>query len=78
MLISSGRPPGGLDYRSDPEALTESFGPTLMAIAEAAGRDVRPPRSDDNPTTRRLGYAPMSLDDGLGLLITWLRRLGRL
>ena len=25
-----------LDYRSDPEALTAEFGPTLMAIAEAA------------------------------------------
>jgi dihydroflavonol-4-reductase len=67
-----------LDYRSDPEALTEAFGPTLMAIAAAAARDVRPPRSEDNPTNRRLGYAPMSLNDGLGLLIPWLRQLGRL
>jgi dihydroflavonol-4-reductase len=67
-----------LDYRSDPEALTEAFGPTLMAIAAAAARDVRPPRSEDNPTSRRLGYAPMSLNDGLGLLIPWLRQLGRL
>jgi dihydroflavonol-4-reductase len=67
-----------LDYRSDPEALTEAFGPTLMAIAGAAARDVRPPRSDDNPTNLRLGYAPMSLDDGLRLLIPWLRGLGRL
>jgi dihydroflavonol-4-reductase len=67
-----------LDYRSDPEALTAAFGPTLMAIAAAAARDVRPPRSADNPTSRRLGYSPMSLDDGLGLLIPWLRELGRL
>jgi dihydroflavonol-4-reductase len=67
-----------LDYRSDPEALTAAFGPTLMAIAAAAASDVRPPRSADNPTSRRLGYAPMSLDDGLGLLISWLRELGRL
>jgi nucleoside-diphosphate-sugar epimerase len=67
-----------LDYRSDPEALTEAVGPTLMAIAGAAARDVRPPRSDDNPTNLRLGYAPMSLDDGLRLLIPWLRGLGRL
>src|ERR1700730_16780907 len=27
-----------LDYRSDPEALTAEFGPTLMAIAEAAAK----------------------------------------
>jgi nucleoside-diphosphate-sugar epimerase len=58
--------------------LTAVFGPTLMAIAAAAASDVRPPRSADNPTSRQLGYAPMSLDDGLGLLIPWLRELGRL
>ena len=67
-----------LDYRSDPEALAATFGPTLMAIAAAAASEVRPPRSADNPTSRRLGYAPMSLDDGLRLLIPWLRDLGRL
>ena len=67
-----------LDHRSDPDALIAAFGPTLMAIAEAAARDVRPPRSEDNPTRRRLGYRPMGLDDGLRLLIAWLRGLGRL
>lgn len=67
-----------LDYRSDPEALTAAFGPTLMAIAEKAAGSVRPLRSSDNPTSRRLGYAPMSLDDGLRQLIPWLRELGRL
>jgi dihydroflavonol-4-reductase len=67
-----------LDYRSDPEALTAEFGPTLMAIAEAAAKDVRKPRSTDNLTARRLGYDPMSFDDGLRLLIPWLRELGRL
>jgi dihydroflavonol-4-reductase len=67
-----------LDYRSDPEALTAEFGPTLMAIAQAAARDVRKPRSKDNLTTKRLGYDPMSFDDGLRLLIPWLRELGRL
>ena len=67
-----------LDYRSDPPALTAEFGPTLMAIAEAAAKDVRKPRTGDNLTTRRLGYAPMSFDDGLRLLISWLRELGRL
>jgi dihydroflavonol-4-reductase len=67
-----------LDYRSDPQALTAEFGPTLMAIAEAAAKDVRKPRSGDNLTARRLGYDPMSFDDGLRLLIPWLRELGRL
>jgi dihydroflavonol-4-reductase len=67
-----------LDYRTDPEALTAEFGPTLMAIAEAAAKSVRKPRTDDNLTTRRLGYQPMSFDDGLRLLISWLRKLGKL
>jgi dihydroflavonol-4-reductase len=67
-----------LDYRTDPEALTAEFGPTLMAIAEAAAKSVRRPRTKDNLTTKRLGYQPMSFDDGLRLLITWLRELGRL
>src|ERR1700753_4240004 len=30
-----------LDYRSDPDALTAEFGPTLTAIAAAAAQDVR-------------------------------------
>jgi dihydroflavonol-4-reductase len=67
-----------LDYRCDPEALTLEFGPTLMAIAEAAAKDVRAPRPADNLTGRRLGYNPMSFDDGLRLLIPWLRKIGRL
>lgn len=67
-----------LDYRSDPEALTAEFGPTLMAIAEAAANQVRTPRPRDNLTSRRLNYQPMSFDDGLRLLIGWLRKLGRL
>jgi dihydroflavonol-4-reductase len=67
-----------LDYRTDPEALTAEFGPTLMAIAKAMAHSERKPRSKDNLTTRRLGYAPMSFDDGLRLLISWLRGLGKL
>ena len=67
-----------LDYRSDPEALTAAFGPTLMAIAEAAASREKAPRSPDNLTATRLGYHPMSLDEGLGLLIPWLRELGKI
>jgi dihydroflavonol-4-reductase len=58
--------------------LTAEFGPTLMAIAETAAKDVRTPRTADNLATRRLGYHPISFDDGLRLLIQWLRELGRL
>jgi dihydroflavonol-4-reductase len=67
-----------LDYRADPEGLTAEFGPTLMAIAEAAAKEDRKPRTEDNLTARRLDYQPMSFDDGLRLLITWLRELGKL
>jgi hypothetical protein len=67
-----------LDHRSDPAALTAAFGPTLMAIAEAAANEVRTPRSAVNPTSERLGYNPRSLDEGLGLLIPWLRELGKI
>lgn len=67
-----------LDYSAlSPEAAV-SFGPTLMAIAEAAASEVRPPRSADNLTSRRLGYKPMSFADGLRLFIPWLREVGRL
>lgn len=67
-----------LDYRSDPEGLTAEFGPTLMAIAEAGASEVRPPRAQPTPTTVKLGYDPMSFDDGIELLLPWLRELGRL
>lgn len=67
-----------LDFRTDPEKLTAEFGPTLMAIAEAAAKDVRKPRAADNLTVRRLGYEPISFDDGLRAYIPWLRAIGRL
>jgi dihydroflavonol-4-reductase len=60
------------------DEVTAVFGPTLVAIAEAAAKEVRAPRSAIDPTRRQLDYHPMSLDDGLGLLIPWLRNLGRL
>jgi nucleoside-diphosphate-sugar epimerase len=67
-----------LDHRTAPKEVVDRFGPTLYAIAEAAADQVRPARSADNPTHTDLGYDPMSLDDGLRLLIPWLRDLGRL
>jgi len=59
-----------LDHRTAPQEVLDMSGPTLYAIAEAA--------ADANPTHDQLGYDPMSLDEGLGLLIPWLRDLGRL
>jgi dihydroflavonol-4-reductase len=67
-----------LDHRTAPQAILDAFGPTLYEIAEAAATQDRVPRSDDNLTHDELGYEPMSLDEGLGLLIPWLRELGRL
>ena len=67
-----------LDHRTAPKEVIDTFGPTLYAIAEAAAETVRPARTKDNPTHDQLGYDPMSLDDGLRLLIPWLRELGRL
>ena len=67
-----------LDHRTAPKEVLDAFGPTLNAIAEAAANEIRPARTADNPTHDQLGYEPMSLDDGLGLLIPWLRGLGRL
>jgi dihydroflavonol-4-reductase len=67
-----------LDYRSDPENLTATFGPTLMAIAETAANEVRTPRLVPNPTSERLGYNPITLDQGLEMLVSWLRDLGKI
>ncbi|MEY2465443.1 MAG: hypothetical protein QOH64_3581, partial [Acidimicrobiaceae bacterium] len=67
-----------IDHRTAPQQVLDRFGPTLYAIADAAVNEDRTPRTDDNPTHHELGYDPMSLDDGLYLLISWLRELNRL
>lgn len=67
-----------LDCGEVPAELAEAFGPTLMAISAAAENEVRPSRPSDTPTSKRLGYHPMSLDDGLRQLVEWLRRVGKL
>jgi nucleoside-diphosphate-sugar epimerase len=67
-----------LDHRTAPQEVLDMSGPTLYAIAEAAADADRPLRTAANPTHDQLGYDPMSLDEGLGLLIPWLRDLGRL
>lgn len=75
----------GLDHQvvdvepSDDPELLEVFGPTLIAIAikAAAGSPAR--RSlEDSKTYKRLGYDPISLDQGLGSTLEWLREIGRI
>jgi dihydroflavonol-4-reductase len=75
----------GLDHRvvdvdpSDDPELAEVFGPTLVAIATkaAGGRPVRR-NLEDSKTYKRLGYDPISLDQGLTSTVGWLREIGRI
>jgi dihydroflavonol-4-reductase len=75
----------GLDHEvvdvepSDDPALAEVFGPTLVAIAEKAA-SARPDRRalEDSKTFKRLGYRPLSLDEGLTDTIAWFREIGKL
>jgi nucleoside-diphosphate-sugar epimerase len=74
----------GLDHRvediepSDDPALAEVFGPTLVAIAsrEASHRPARRALTESK-TYKRLGYDPISLDDGLSATTEWLRQIGK-
>jgi len=81
----------GVDHRvadiepSDDPALAEVFGATLVAIAakaaEAAGAAGGPAARrplTESKTYRRLGYEPVSLDDGLVATAAWFRELGKL
>jgi dihydroflavonol-4-reductase len=75
----------GLDHEvadvepSDDPELAEVFGPTLVAIAEKAA-STRPDRRklEDSKTYKRLGYSPISLDEGLTNTISWFRATGKL
>ena len=74
----------GLDHRvedvepSDDPELAKVFGPTLVAIAAKAASD-RPPRTtlNESKTFKRLGYDPISLDEGLRTTTAWFRELGK-
>jgi dihydroflavonol-4-reductase len=75
----------GLDYRvedidpSDDPELAKVFGPTLIAIAtKAAATGPSSRRPAESKTHKRLGYEPISLDDGLQATTEWLRQIGRL
>ncbi len=65
-----------IDPTGQPE-LAEVFGPTLMAIALKAAADPEP-RSPGTKTRERLGYDPVSLDQGLKATVQWLAAVGRL
>ncbi|HVC71487.1 MAG TPA: NAD-dependent epimerase/dehydratase family protein [Acidimicrobiales bacterium] len=74
----------GLDHRvedispsEDPE-LARVFGPTLVAIAFKLAA-VPTPRRDltESKTYKRLGYDPISLDEGLQRTTAWLREIGK-
>jgi dihydroflavonol-4-reductase len=74
----------GLDHEvidvppSDDPELLEVFGPTLVAIAKRA--ELEPPerkRLEDSKTYKRLGYNPISLDEGLARTLDWFRAIGR-
>jgi nucleoside-diphosphate-sugar epimerase len=74
----------GLDHRvvdvepSDDPELLEVFGPTLMAIAyklQSTQTGRRP--LTDSKTYKRLGYDPISLDDGLRATAAWMLEIGK-
>ncbi|HLX87291.1 MAG TPA: NAD-dependent epimerase/dehydratase family protein [Acidimicrobiales bacterium] len=75
----------GVDHRvedvapSDDPELLEVFGPTLLAIAYKLAATPTP-RGElkASKTYRRLGYDPISLDDGLQQTADWLRAIGRI
>jgi dihydroflavonol-4-reductase len=64
---------------SDDPELAKVFGPTLVAIAEKAAL-ARPERRklEDSKTYKRLGYNPISLDEGLVTTLGWFREIGKL
>jgi dihydroflavonol-4-reductase len=74
----------GLDHHvvdveaSDDPELEKVFGPTLVAIAKKAARGTPERRTlEDSKTYKRLGYSPISLDEGLGTTYEWFRAIGK-
>ncbi len=66
-----------VDPSDDPELL-EVFGPTLIAIAKKAAKASRERKQlEDSKTYKRLGYSPISLDDGLAQTLEWFRAVGK-
>lgn len=66
-----------VDPSDDPDLL-KVFGPTLIAIAKKAAKQ-KPDRRklEDSKTYKRLGYSPISLDEGLATTLDWFRAVGK-
>jgi dihydroflavonol-4-reductase len=63
---------------SDDPELVKVFGPTLIAIAERAAKQTLERKSlEDSKTFKRLGYRPITLDDGLAQTLAWFRAVGK-
>jgi dihydroflavonol-4-reductase len=63
---------------SDDPELVKVFGPTLIAIAEKAARQTPERKSlEESKTFKRLGYRPITLDDGLAQTLAWFRAAGK-
>lgn len=64
---------------SDDPELLKVFGPTLIAIAKKAAKASGGARKklEDSKTYKRLGYSPISLDEGLELTLEWFRAVGK-
>lgn len=75
----------GLEHRvldvlpsDDPDVATV-FGPTLVAIAKKAAKGtVARTALQESKTCKRLGYDPISLDDGLLRTTAWLKEIGKI
>ena len=74
----------GLDHHvidveaSDDPELAKVFGPTLVAIAKKAAKGTPGRKTlEDSKTYKRLGYNPISLDEGLATTYEWFRALGK-
>jgi len=75
----------GLDHEvvdiepSDDPEVAKVFGPTLVAIAKKAAKETpERKRLEDSKTYKRLGYRPISLDEGLTRTLAWFRAVGKL
>jgi dihydroflavonol-4-reductase len=63
---------------SDDPELVKVFGPTLLAISAKWEGQESPERVlTESKTYKRLGYYPVSLDDGMRLTADWFREIGR-
>jgi nucleoside-diphosphate-sugar epimerase len=67
-----------IEPSDDPE-LVKVFGPTLLAIASKSAAE-RPSRVAlaETKTYKRLGYEPITMEDGFRQTIDWLRAIGKI